>query len=304
MERMASIDIGTNSVKLLVADIEDQKIADVVEEKPVITRLGEGVDKARKLLPEAMDRTLAVIEDFKWQAEFLGAQEIIAVATSAVRDADNRDEFVQNVKTRTGLEPLVISGEEEARLTFMGACSDPELRSRKLILVDVGGGSSEFIVGQGGEVEERFSIDTGCVRLTEEFINSDPIDRAELDKAVEHIKSLLYRQLGRIPMDDRKMVGVGGTITSLAAIHQRMETYDPDRIHRYVLKRKKLNKILDRLSQMKLEDRKKVTGLPSQRADVIVAGAAIFSVIMGMLDVKEIIVSNRGIRYGVLLSKC
>jgi len=301
--RLASIDIGTNSIKLLVADVEGQQIVNILKEQPVITRLGQGVDKTHRLLPEAVDRTLKVIQYFKQEAELLGAQKVIAVATSAVRDARNRDVFIRKVVAETGLKPLVISGDEEAKLTFMGTCTDPELRSKKLILVDVGGGSSEFIVGQNGEIEDRFSVNTGCVRLTEEFISSDPIAPAELQQAVENAMSLLHSHLDRISMDKRSMVGVGGTITSLAAIHQKMETYDPDRIHRYVLQRDELNSILARLSRMKLEDRRKVPGLPPQRADVIVAGAAIFSAIMDMLNVQEITVSNRGIRYGVLLSR-
>jgi exopolyphosphatase/guanosine-5'-triphosphate,3'-diphosphate pyrophosphatase len=298
--RLASIDIGTNSVKLLVADVEDQRIANVLRERPVITRLGQGVDRTHELLPEAMDRTLKVIEDFKREAERLGAQKVVAVATSAVRDAQNRDTFVREVMSRTGLKPVIISGDEEARLTFMGTCTDPELRSRRLILVDVGGGSSEFIVGQNREIEDRFSVNTGCVRLTEEFIHADPIAPVELQQAVEHATSLLLSHLERVSMDERSMVGVGGTITSLAAIHQKMETYDPDRVHRYVLQQHELTGMLKWLSRMRLDDRKKVQGLPPQRADVIVAGVAIFSAIMKILDAKEITVSNRGIRYGVL----
>jgi len=150
---------------------------------------------------------------------------------------------------------------------------------------------------------KRFSVDIGCVRLTEEFIRSDPIAPAELQQAAKHAMSLLHSHLDRVSMDKRSMVGVGGTITSLAAIHQKMEACDPDRIHRYILQRNEITSILGRLSRMKLEDRRKVPGLPLQRADVIVAGAAIFSVIMEMLDAQEITVSNRGIRYGVLLSE-
>ena len=243
---------------------------------------------------------MEAIGHFKQEAERLGAQGLIAVATSAVRDARNQDEFVQKASARTGLKPIVISGEEEARLSYIGACSDPELRSNRIIIVNVGGGSSEFAVGQNGEVEDIFSMNLGFIRLTEEFIHSDPIAPVELQQAIEHAKSLLLSHLERISMDERSMVGVGGTITSLAAIHQRIETYDPDSVHRHVLQRDELTGMLKWLSRMRLDDRKKVPGLPPQRADVIVAGAAIFPAIMEILDVKEITVSNRGIRYGVL----
>lgn len=297
--RRACIDIGTNSVKLLVADVEDQRIVNIPRQLAAPTRIGQGVNKTCELLPEAMDRTVAVVQHFKQEAELLGASEIIPVATSAVRDAQNRDVFMQEVTARTGLKPLVISGREEARLTYIGVCSDPQLHSRKLIMLGVGGGSSEFVVGQAGEIEDIFSVNTGCVRLTEEFIHSDPVAPDELQKVIEYVTSLLHSRLAGISMDDRCMVGVGGTISSLLYIHQ----LKADGTHRYVLQRDELASTLTYLSRMKLEDRKKVPGLAPQRADVIVAGAAIFSAVMNMLDAKEIAVSGRGMRYGVLLGQ-
>jgi len=299
--KLASIDVGTNSVKLLVADVENQQISNILAERVEITRLGKGVDKTGELLQEAMDGTLRVIEDFKRDAESLEAREIIAVATSAMREARNRDAFIQKVMDRTGIKLQVISGDEEAELSFAGVCSDPLLRSKRLIIADVGGGSSEFIVGQDGKIDNRFSINTGCVRLTEEFLHSDPIDPTELQMALQNIISSLYSRLIEIPMDDRYLVGVGGTITALAAIHQNMLAPASSAIHRYVLLRDEIIRLLTYLRRMTLEDRKKVPGLPPERADIIVAGAAVFSAILDILRVKEITVSARGLRYGVLL---
>lgn len=303
--KLACIDIGTNSLKLVVADVENQQITDVVYQGAAVTRIGQGVDKNRKLLPEAMDRTLNVIKTSIQEAERIGAQKITIVATSAVRDAQNRDEFAQKVTDRTGLELLVLSGDEEAKLTYTGTCSYPELRSGKIILVDVGGGSSDFVVGQNGEMEDAFSIDTGFIRLTEEFMRSDPVAPDELQSTVDHVKSMLQNRLAAISMDGRHLVGVGGTISCLAnmyqAIYQRMGIRW-DNIHGFVLQRKEITGMLRKLSQMKLEDRQKMPGLPPNRADVIVAGTAIFSVIMEILDAKEITVSGRGMRFGVLLS--
>ena len=302
--RLACIEIGTNSTKLLVADVEDQEIATTVGYWTVITRIGQGVDKSHELLPEAMNRTLEVIEGYVREAERLEVQEIIPVATSAMRDARNRDVFIQKVEASTGLKLLVISGDEEARLTFVGACSDLKRRSEKMILVDVGGGSSEFIVGQNGQMEDSFSLDTGAVRLTETFIHSDPVDPEELQAVIEYVTSLLRDRLARISMEGRHVVGVGGTIASLAAIlYQRMPMHVRDGIDQCFLRRDELAKLLRFLSQMKLDDRKKVPGLSPERADVIVAGAAIFSVIMEILAAEEIVVSDRGVRYGVLLSR-
>jgi len=301
--RLASIDVGTNSVKLLVADVEGQQIRSVLHEQQIITRLGQGVDKTGELLPEAMDRTLKAIEDFKREAELAGAQDVIAIATSAARDARNCDTFIQEAMEKTGIKLSVVSGDEEAELTFAGTCSDPEFRSRRLILADIGGGSSEFITGQDGRIENRFSVNTGCVRLTEEFIHSDPVDATELQRIFQHLISSLYSRLVGLLTVERYLVGVGGTITTLAAIHQGMEIHDAGKIHRYVLQKEEIVRLLTYLMRMKLEDRKKVPGLPPQRADVIVAGAAIFSTIMEILRVGEITVSSRGLRYGILLKR-
>ncbi len=304
--RLACIDIGTNSLKLIVADVDDHQIVNVVRQWAAITRIGQGVDRTHKLHPEAMDRTLIAVENAKREAERLGAEKIIAVATSAVRDAHNRDEFTQKVVARTGLKLRVLSGDKEARLTYIGTCSDPELRPKKMILVDVGGGSSDFVVGQNGEIEDAFSVNVGFVRLTEEFMHSDPTAPEELQKAVEYVQTSLQDRFVGISMSDRHLVGVGGTISALAAMYQAIYQRAGmhwDTIHRYRLQQKEVAGMLRRLSRMKLEDRKRIPGLPSNRADVIVAGTAIFSTIMNMLDAKEMTVSGRGMRYGVLLSK-
>ncbi len=299
--RLASIDIGTNSVKLVVAEVENQNIRNVILERTEITRLGEYVNKTNTLQKEAMDRTLKIIRDFKLEADNLGVQKIIAIATSAMRDAENRDEFVKSVNETINTELWVATGDEEAELTFIGACSDPQLCSRKLILVDVGGGSTEFILGQNGIIEDKFSINAGCVRLTEEFIHSDPISTDEIQNVFKTIISLFYSRLSRIDMNERELVGVGGTITTLAAIHQGISDYKVDNIHRYVMSKEDIVSLLSYLKRMSLDERKKVQGLHPKRADIIVAGAAIFSTVMEILKAREIIVSTRGLRYGTLL---
>lgn len=299
--RVASIDIGTNSVKLAVAEVEDQSIKDVILERTEITRLGEHVNKTNILQREAMDRTIKIIKDFKLEADNLGVQKIIAVATSAMRDAQNRDEFIKRVNEAINIELRVATGDEEAELTFMGTCSDPQLFSKRLVLVDVGGGSTEFILGQNAIIEDKFSINTGCVRLTEEFIHSDPINTDDIQNVFRTIISLFYSRLSRIDMNERELVGVGGTITTLAAIHQGISDYRVDSIHRYIMSKEDIVSLLSYLKRMSLEERKKVQGLHPKRADIIVAGAAIFSTIMEILKAREIIVSARGVRYGTLL---
>jgi exopolyphosphatase/guanosine-5'-triphosphate,3'-diphosphate pyrophosphatase len=299
--RLASMDIGTNSVKLLVADVENQQIKNVLLELMDITRLGEGIDRNYELLPEAMDRTLHAISDFQNRAKQLGAENTIAIATSAMRDAKNRDVFIQKVMEKTGLNLQIVSGDEEAELVFTGVCSDIELQSKKLILVDVGGGSTEFIFGQNGNIEDRFSINVGCVRLTEEFIRSDPVDPADLQKIIQHVIAMFYVHLANIPAEEYELIGIGGTITTAALIHQNMEGSALNEIHGYVMQKEQIFRLLTNLRRMTLEERRKVPGLSPQRADVIVAGIATFSTIMEILKAREIVVNTKGLRYGSIL---
>jgi len=301
--RLASMDIGTNSVKLLVADVEDQQIKNVMLDYPVITRLGEGIEKNHELLPEAMDRTLQVITDFQNRAKQLGAKDTIAISTSAMRDAKNSDVFVQKVMDQTGINLQILSGDEEAEIAFMGVCSDSELRYMNAILVDVGGGSTEFIIGQNGIIEDKFSVNIGCVRLTEEFIRSDPVTPVDLQNIIQHVISALYIHLTKISTGERDLIGIGGTITSVASIHQNMEGCTINDVHKYILQKDQIFRVLTYLRRMTLEERKNVPGLSPQRADVIVAGVAIFSAIMEILRIQEIVVSTRGLRYGAILKK-
>ncbi len=300
--RLASIDIGTNSVKLFVADVDNQQIRNVLLEHTVTTRLGEGIDKSGELLTSAIDRTLDVIADFNERARSAGAEDVIAIATSAVRDARNNDEFIKKVAEKTGLNLQIISGDEEAELTFVGACSDSYLKSKEILLIDVGGGSTEFILGQNGIIEDKFSVNVGCVRLTEEFIHSDPIDPIDLQKIIHYLITTLYVRLCTLSVGNHELVGVGGTIVTAASIHYNMEGLSGD-IHGYILQKDQLVRLISHLRRMTLKERKNVPGLPPQRADIIVPGIAIFSTIMEIIKKQEIVVSRRGLKYGALLKR-
>lgn len=296
----ACIDIGTNSTKLLVAKVEEQQIAEILKYQAVTTRLGRGTEETNMLLPEAIDQTAEVIKALRQEAERFNADEIIPVATSAVRESQNRDIFVQKVMDHAGLKVLVLPGEEEARLTYIGACAElPELRSKRLTIVDVGGGSSDFVFAQNDEIESAFSVKAGFIRLTETFFHSDPISPDELQNCIDHIKSLLNDHFAGVSTDGRHLVGTGGTIKFLLGImRQRLGAFATDWSS---LLRQEVGALFRHLSRIKLEERKKVRGLPSDRADVIVAGAAVFYVIMEMLDAKDITISNSGMRNGVLI---
>jgi len=299
--RLASIDIGTNSVKLLVADVEEQQIKNILIDAHEITRLGQNVDKNGKILPDAMVRTLDVITKLKNKAKAIDAVDIFAFATSAMRDAENSIDFTKQIKEQTDIDLHILSGDEEAELTYIGVCSEPEFLSKSVILVDVGGGSTEFIIGQNGIIEDKFSINIGCVRLTEEFIHTDPIELAELQKIIQKIISTLYIKLSYIPVGMYDIIGVGGTITTLSAIHQHMEGYSSINVHGYIMQKEQIVRLLSHLHRMTLEERKKVLGLQPERADIIVAGTAIFSTILEILKSQEITISKRGLRYGALL---
>ena len=285
--RRAVIDIGTNTVKLLVADVQDGGVKPILS-KDATTRLGEGVNETRSLSRIAIARTVRAIDEFLTTAKTQGAVDVIALTTSAARDAMNRDEFLAGVRSKSGLEVQVITGEHEAALIFRGVCSDPSWADRPLLVLDVGGGSAELIRGQSGKIEECLSLPLGAVRLTEQFAGKHFAAMAEHIRDAFHAAMTLYNTPGR------RMIGTGGTITTLA----RMECGKADHA---VLTQDKLREWVTRLNAMSLEQRRKVPGLPPERADIIVAGGLVFVLAMESLGAYELTVSTRNLRYGALL---
>jgi exopolyphosphatase / guanosine-5'-triphosphate,3'-diphosphate pyrophosphatase len=285
--RRAVIDIGTNTVKLLVADVQDGKVLPIVS-KDQTTRLGEGVNESKHLSPIAIARTVEAIERFVADAKELGAQEITALTTSAARDAANRDEFCRVVRSRCKLGVQVITGEREAELIFRGASSDPEWSSQPILVLDVGGGSAEFIQGERGNIKRFQSLPLGAVRLTEQY-------GEDFGALAGFLRETMRRSLEGYDARERKMIGTGGTITTLA----RIERGTVDRV---TLSQDEVRALVARLDALPLAERKKVPGLPPERADIIVAGGAVFLVAMELLGAVELTVSVRNLRYGVLLS--
>ena len=301
MNRYAAIDVGTNSVLLLVAERQADGRFIAVEERSEITRLGKGVDQSKTLSPEALETTLKVLERFSQEARDLGAKGIVATATSAARDATNGKVFIDGAKSRAGLDVEIISGSEEARLSFASAFSDFGGKT-PLVVLDIGGGSTEFIYGDvKGEVTFRHSFDVGAVRLTERHVKTDPPSHAEL----EAIDAMLAKTFGELPVPPPgfKMVGVAGTVTTLCAVARRVEPYDPSLIHGAVLPLTEVNAALTRLASLPTSLRKTVPGLQPKRADVIVAGGLVFRAAMRALGVNEVIVSDRGLRWGLLADR-
>jgi exopolyphosphatase / guanosine-5'-triphosphate,3'-diphosphate pyrophosphatase len=285
--RRGVIDIGTNTVKLLVADVHDGNVVPVVS-KDQTTRLGEGVDETKRLSRVAIARTIQTINNFLNEARSLGAKNVVALTTSAVRDAENRDEFLDGVRSKCGLNVQVIAGEREAELIFRGVTSDPEWSNEPILVVDVGGGSAEFIQGQADRIELFQSLPLGALRLTERF------GEGRFSELCDLVRSELQTVLPQYAVHGRQMIGTGGTGTTAARIlggmvdHSRISYAD-------------LQELVNRIRTMPLAERKKLRGLPPERADIIVAGGAVFLVAMEVLGAKELTVSVRNLRYGALI---
>jgi exopolyphosphatase/guanosine-5'-triphosphate,3'-diphosphate pyrophosphatase len=301
--RIAVVDFGTNSTRLLVADVADGA-AEPLERRSEVTRLGEGVDSSGRLTDEAMERVFGVVSGYRELMDGLGGVDrAIGVATSAVRDSENGDDFRRALAERYGVEVDTISGDEEARLTFLGATARREAGEHALV-IDIGGGSTEYVVGAAGE-EPSFRVSTrlGSVRQTERHLHSDPPTVAELDELRAETRRITDEE---IPAEVRDEVTVGiavaGTATQLAAVDLGLEPYDPDRADGHRLSRKTCQALLDRLGAVPLEERKQIEGLDPDRAPTIVAGAAILLESMIAFGLEEVEVSEADLLAGAALS--
>ncbi|MFZ5439626.1 MAG: Ppx/GppA family phosphatase [Myxococcota bacterium] len=301
MSRFAAIDVGTNSVLLLVAERDARGHWVAVAERSDITRLGKGVDQTRRLSPESLDATLKAVERYAQEARELGAKQIVVSATSAARDATNGKDFIDGAKQRAGVDVEIISGAEEARLSFASAHADFG-GSQPLVVLDIGGGSTEFIFGSpSGEITFRHSFDVGAVRLTERHLHTDPPSQAELQE-IEQTLTKSFSTLPRPPAGFR-MIGVAGTVTTLAAVAHHVEPYDPALIHGSRITLDEVSATFQRLASLPTHLRKTVPGLQPRRADVIVAGALVFRAAMRTVGVAEATVSDRGLRWGLLADR-
>lgn len=301
----ASIDIGTNTVLLLVAEIKDGEIQPI-EEKQRIPRLGKGVDKEKNLHPDSIQRVLEYLLEYK---QYLDknypevTSKTIVTATSAVRDASNRGEFLQLVKQKTGWTIQLLSGSEEAQTTYSGALSVLKDRAEKSnLILDIGGGSTELAFGTGLELKDAVSIDMGSVRFTERFFEDNPPNEDQIAEAVSEVQKFLSSQ--NKPDGEFDLIGVAGTITSIAAIDLDLEDYDVDRLNGYYLQRSTVEALIDEFSKKRWqkieEDYPKFL---KGRGEVVLAGILILREVMDWCGRESIITSTGGIRHGILMSK-
>jgi exopolyphosphatase/guanosine-5'-triphosphate,3'-diphosphate pyrophosphatase len=303
--RLGAIDIGTNSVRLLVADV-DGAGADAtlraLDRRMLITRLGQGVDKAHRLNPDAIARTLHALREYRGELDELGVKRARATATSAARDSANREDFFGPATEVLGFEPELISGEEEARLSFLGATAGLDEPSPYLV-VDIGGGSTEFIVGTH-HPEGLLSVDMGSVRVTEHYLASDPPAPEELSAAQSVVRDHLADVERELPAvrDAATLIGLAGTITTVAAIELGLAEYDRDKIHHYRLAKPAAEDVFRTLATETADQRRHNPGLDPGRVDVIVGGALVLVTIMRAFGFDEMLVSEADILDGLVRS--
>ncbi|WP_334171456.1 Ppx/GppA phosphatase family protein [Sinomonas sp.] len=318
--RVAGIDCGTNSIRLLVADTQDgapndagalgpTRLTDVHREMRIV-RLGQGVDATGLLAPEALERTFAAVEDYAATIRSLGAERVRFVATSATRDARNRDDFVDGIRSRLGVEPEVVPGSEEASLSFAGAASVLPLRAGEpVVVVDLGGGSTEFVLGDAGGVIAARSVDIGCVRLTERHLRSDPPTEAEIAEAQDDVDRGIDEALAEVPLAAATaVIGVAGSITTITAHALALPAYQPERIHGSELALPQIEEACGSLLGMSRSERTALPYMHPGRADVIGAGAVVWRRILERMAeltggrVASAITSEHDILDGIALS--
>jgi exopolyphosphatase/guanosine-5'-triphosphate,3'-diphosphate pyrophosphatase len=301
MTRVAAVDLGTNSTRLLVADVDDGRVDDVVRTTNV-TRLGEGVDERHRLLPLPVTRVRNVLTDFRRTIESLGAERTLAIATSAVRDAENGEAFLGEVEWSYGLATRLLSGHDEALMMFRGVTAERGLEAGTVI-VDVGGGSTELVAGGPDGVHWHDSLDIGSVRLTERFLHSDPPTGDELSECAAAVRALLAERVpDEIRSAARSAVGVAGTITSIAALALGLREYDRERVHGFSLSTQALDRQLRQLAAIPVEERKTLRPLDPDRAPVIVAGAVVVRETLAFFDLDTLEISERDILDGAALA--
>ena len=300
--RSAFIDVGTNTVLCLIADIRETGRFRVLDDLADISRLGQGVDRTRRISAEGEQRALEILERYRDHCQSLGVEEIFAVGTSALRDAENSAEVRAHLHAKLGFEIRVISGAEEAAYSFLAVTRGLALAGRELLVIDIGGGSSEFIRGNDDGVSQVLSVDVGSVRLTERFLHSDPVRGDE----VAAMLATIDRELAPVIADFASataaltLVGIAGSFTTVAAIEKRLVNYSHSQVHGSRLSLGEVRRQIQLFREKTIEERKQIPGLEAKRADVIFAGACLIERIMTSFHAASVIVSDQGVRYGLL----
>jgi exopolyphosphatase/guanosine-5'-triphosphate,3'-diphosphate pyrophosphatase len=302
--RIGAVDIGTNSVRLLVADVDEKERLRTAHRMGEISRLGEGLDRTGSIDEVAAARTLECLERFVHEAEYSGASRIRVAGTNAFRVAANGHEIASRFSDRVGYPVEVLTGEEEARLVFLAVLSGLAPQPGRSLVVDIGGGSTEVISGEGETGTQLISLELGCVRLTERLIQEDPPTESELGAVRAHVLDVFREKLGAFDLGTiSRAIGVGGTVTAFGALDLGLVKYDPSRIENHYLTRARIDSISKHLCSIPLAQRRDLAGVSRGRADIIPAGAIILGEFAARFDLPGIYVSTRGLRYGLVLNE-
>ena len=297
--RKAIIDVGTNSIKFCLAEETGNGSYNVLKDANDIARLGEGLKETGLIGPEPLERNAQSVANFAAEAKAAGADEVVAVGTMALRTAKNAAAFITRVKELCGVELKVLSGEEEAQNSYVAVMSGiPGAADADLVTMDTGGGSTEFVFGTAGKIVRKFSLNVGAVRFTEKYLSQMPVAPEKLAEAQAEIKKELSE--GGVSGPVKFLVGMGGTVTSMASVKHKMAKYDPDVIQGSKLTLDDINAQIADYAAKTLDQRREIVGLQPKRADVILAGACIVSAVMELTGVSELTVSDRGLRHGLM----
>jgi exopolyphosphatase / guanosine-5'-triphosphate,3'-diphosphate pyrophosphatase len=300
--RSAFIDVGTNTILCLIAEIRDTGRFRILKDLAAITRLGEDVDRTRRIGAAAEARSLAVLKRYREQCDNLGVEEFVAVGTSALRDAENNSEVCDRFRSQLGFDIRIISGAEEAAYAFLAVQRGLCLSGRNILVIDVGGGSTEMICGNQAGLFRAVSLDLGSVRLTERFLASDPVHPSEMARMNAAIEEELDRlpSYGLKPDSGFTLVGISGTFTTLAAMEKKLARYSHSEVHGSTVTLEGVCRQRERLQKKTIAERRCIVGLEPERADVMLAGASLIERIMVRYQAGQVIVSDQGVRYGLL----
>ena len=300
--RSAFFDVGTNTILCLIAEIRDTGRFRVLDDMAEITRLGQGVDQTRRISREGEERSLAALKQYRRRCEDLGVDEIVAVGTSALRDADNSAEVRARFKDELGFDIRVISGAQEAAYSFLAVQRGLALSGRQILVIDIGGGSTELISGNQDGIVQSVSIDLGSVRLTERFLPSDPVAADEVKRMNAAIDQELFSlpEQGGDPQSTFTLVGIAATFTTLVAMEKNLARYHHRDVHGSTLTLEAVKRQLERLERRSVAERRRLAGLESRGAHVIFGGASLVERLMNRYEADRITVSDQGVRYGLL----
>ncbi len=299
--RLAAIDIGTNSIRSIIVEVNSKKHFRVLDDEKETTRVGEGMGRSTRLSRRAMQRAIHALQRMADIARGFGAQTVQAVATSAVREAKNREPFLRRVEDEIGLKVRVITAEEEAWLAFLSMLHHFDVGRQRFFGLDIGGGSAALIFGLGAHVENIHSLPLGALRLTEKFLHGDPISENDFKAMRKHIKQHLLPIRNAGEVGAQMLISSGGTLTTLAELHKEIQHEKYEGVHGYEMNRAQVKRVLDVLRHKSLKERRAMPGLNPDRADIIVAGVTVVNQVMKVFDINALKVSERGIREGLIL---